>query len=438
MRHTLALPALAALVIGSATVASAADDLAAELAAIVDAPAGSARVKLVKALASRDGMTVAALSRAARSFGTFEKVLAGIDRAEVTVDAGDRPAALVIDYFVPEAYDPEKPTPLLLSLHASGADGTLGPRRWESVADQLGMIVISPHEPSTPDGALFTRRERLISLGALRWARRRFNVDENRIHVTGISRGGHLAWDLALRFPDRFAAMAPMIGGPRWNIAGGQNNLRYLENVAALPIRDLQGLKDHPGLIFNLNHAFEHLAKLGARDARFITFPELGHSFEFGAVDWTQFFGGAMREAVPERVVRLVARKDENRAFWVEAVKLDRSVQETFTIKVDARRLAGLDTDGQRRLRIEAADRRTGRVEATMSKPGVFVVRTKRVKKVRLLLSAEMFTEGEPVEVSYNGRKIRRNPKPDRAVLLTEFGERFDRTFIPVAAITVP
>ena len=66
------------------------------------------------------------------------------------------------------------------------------------------------------------------------------------VFVTGISRGGHLTWDLALRHPDLWAGCIPMIGGPRITMQNGQNNLRYLDNVVHLPIRDLQGSGDHP------------------------------------------------------------------------------------------------------------------------------------------------------------------------------------------------
>ena len=45
---------------------------------------------------------------------------------------------------------------------------------------------------------------------------------------------------------------------------------------------------------------------------------------------------------------------------------------------------------------------------------------------------------GDPVEVSWNGRTVRRRPRPSRLVLLTEFAERFDRTFLPIAEMRVP
>lgn len=38
-------------------------------------------------------------------------------------------------------------------------------------------------------------------------------VDEKRVYLTGLSMGGYGSWELAMRQPDRFAAVAPICGG---------------------------------------------------------------------------------------------------------------------------------------------------------------------------------------------------------------------------------
>jgi predicted peptidase len=40
-----------------------------------------------------------------------------------------------------------------------------------------------------------------------------YAVDEGRVYLTGISLGGFGAWNYALRFPERFAAVVPIAGG---------------------------------------------------------------------------------------------------------------------------------------------------------------------------------------------------------------------------------
>lgn len=355
---------------------------------------------------------------------------------ELLVEGKPEHTELVV--YVPFSLDATKPAPLLLAFHGTGGKGRDVEPMWRATADKLGMLVLAPSETGKNDGYAWSERERQAALAALRWMRRWYDVDENRVFATGISRGGHLAWDLALRFPDLFAAIAPMIGGPRFQLAAGQNNLRFVENVVHLPIRDLQGMKDDPGLIANLRMAFGELAKKKAADAKLVEFADLGHSFDLRAVDWNEFFGNARRNPLPERVVRMAVRSDESRAFWVEQVTPGKEVALDLAPKVAASKWKALDENGKRRLLEEEVEKRTARLEVRRTGVGAFSAAGERVAGFRLLLSAEMFDPAKPVQIVFNGKQIERRAVPDAKVLLHEFVERFDRSFLPVASIDVP
>src|SRR4030095_4480732 len=221
------------------------------------------------------------------------------------------------------------------------------------------------------------------TMSALGWARRKSNVDERRIFAAGISRGGHLVWDLALRYRDRFAAIAPMIGGPRLVIGAGQNNLRFLHNILDLPIRDLQGAKDDPRLVADVRYAFTRLKSLGAKDAQLAEFPELGHWFEFDAVNWRELLERAARDPIPKRVVRACTRLEEARAWWVEVLAVARNVSDEFTPQITQVQWNALGDDGKRRWMNEEAERRTARLDVTMDKPGRFVAKGTGVTSFR-------------------------------------------------------
>jgi dienelactone hydrolase len=261
-------------------------------------------------------------------------------------------------------------------------------------------------------------------------------VDENRIHLTGVSRGGHMTWDIGTRHPDLFATLSPMIGGPRLDTRGGQNNLRYLPNVAHLPIRDLQGEGDDPRLLFALRLGFERLKAAGAKDAQLLTFP-LGHDFRFEAVEWEPFLGGAKRDPRPPRVVRMCAEPREGRAYWVEVTGLKADIKEDFMPQSDPRQWQAMDDGAKRRFIADAADKKTARLEAEDKGAGGIVVKTEGVRSFRLLLAEEMFDAKEPVKVSWNGRMVTREVVPSRETVLLDFVERFDRTFLPVAEFEV-
>lgn len=408
-------------------------DLAARLAEAVDRPTPGERREAAAALAGED-VSVEAWLEAMRAFGNFAPAEPGthVETVPLWVGAEElEETALVVH--VPPGYDPKTPAPLLLALHGTGGSGRDMVRWWRDVADELGMLVLAPSEAGENEGYAYSDRERLSALSALRWARRRFDVDENRIHLTGISRGGHMAWDLALRFPDRFASLVPMIGAPRLFIAGGQNNLRYLERVARLPVRDLQGAQDDPLLLLNLHLAFERLARWEA-DAELIEFPELGHEFEFDAVDWAAFFAGAVRDPHPERVVVLAT--GPARSLWVEVRGVSDEVEEEFVPRVSSA-WSSYSQEKQQETLEKMVEARTARLEVERKAPGRFETRASGVESLSLLLLPEDLPDKGPVRVKFS-KSHRIEAHPDPRVLLEEFIERFDRTFLPVAEVRVP
>lgn len=412
-------------------------DLAAELERAVDQPTPLARRQAAVALAARCAGRVDDLVAAARSFGRFEALERGTTTVVVPLRVGAAVEETELVLHVPEAYDPAEPAPALLAFHGTGGRGREMAAMWRKASEEAGALVLAPSEAGPNEGYRFSERERLAALAALRWLRRRANVDEDAIFATGISRGGHLAWDLALRRPDLFAGIAPMIGCPRITIQDGQNNLRYIENVAGLAIRDLQGERDDPGLVGSVRHAFEKLAKLGATDAQLFLQPEHGHSFDATVVDWPDFLRRSRRPRSPPRVVRASARDGEGRAFWLEVLQHSPSVDEEFTPKASQLAWARMDEVEKRLYLIEEAERRTARIEAHRSAPGRFSARSSGVKRFRLLLESEAIGPDGTVEVSWNGDTLRRRPKPSASVLLEDFVERFDRAFVPVAEIDV-
>ncbi len=443
MRLLLAfLFALGCLSAPTAVEAEPEDGLSARLAKLVDGATAEARRTQADLLSKDTSITTEAWRGTMARFGVFRRTPGGIHHETEAMHTGAGIEAVVVSLYVPKAYDPKTPSPLLLALHGSGGDGRGLPASWQRVADAASLIVVAPTDQRGIGGWTKTAPERQAAWAALRWARRTFNIDERRIHCTGISRGGHLTWDLALRQPDRFASIAPMIGGPLVGLAGGRNNLRMIENLVAMPIRDLQGSRDDAILVKNLRLAFERLKHFKAEDARLIEFPELGHSFEIGAVKWETFFAKARRPAVPTRVIRRTVhitgeRRGEGRAAWVEVLATKKPAKEMFPLRVDPRQWNKMTDRAKRAFQAVEAEKHTARLEASMPEPGVFLVRTIGVKKFRLLLTPAMVGSGSSVTITVNGRKRTRKLKPSSRVLLREFAERFNRTFLPIYEVTL-
>ena len=444
-------------------------DLAAELARIVDLPSREQRAAAADELARRPELSTPrepalgldALLAACRSFAPRAPADEAIDRPghhahEVDLAAhGGSNARTTVFVRLPKDHGRSKRAPLMLSFPPGGSIGRGLAKVWGPVADELGMIVVAPNEAGDAVEYGWTDRERSDALAVLRWARRTFDVDEDRVYVSGVDRGGHLAWDLALRWPDRFAALAPFLGLPGLDPARGESatGARYLENVAHLPIRALQGLKDDEWRLVDLSLAFEKLGARGARDARIVEFPEYGHAFDFEAVDWKAWLGAARRDPAPARVVRAAARLDEARTAWAEIRSFGPGIGDA--LRPDANPPADAAPEGEagtndlaarRRDLASRLDARTARVEVERVAPNRFVAKGRRVGSLRLWLSKDLADLSADVEVSLESElsrdrraaaRVSQRPIEHVGTLLADFAERFDRSYLPVATIEV-
>ncbi len=118
--------------------------------------------------------------------------------------------------FVPDAYDPLRPTPLVIGLHGGGAGGADGKlvvgsgdqamNFYQGDCDKRGWICACPTALRAGWGA----RENDDLLDALLdELRALYNIDEHRIYLVGHSMGGGGTWAQGTRIPEVFAAIAP-------------------------------------------------------------------------------------------------------------------------------------------------------------------------------------------------------------------------------------
>jgi poly(3-hydroxybutyrate) depolymerase len=414
--------------------AAAPASLHAELARVVDLPDAGSRAKAAGELAAKNVATVEQWLAACASFGTFAPLEPGPTRHDVELRVLDQVERTEVFLYVPAGYDAAKPAPLLLWGHGAGGSGAREYLQWQAVANRVGLLVLAITAFDRQPGYHFAPRERAAALAALRWARRHANVDENAIFVGGWSQGGHQAWDLALRHPDRFAGALPVVGAPRLEV-GPANNLRYLENVATLPIRDLQGSQDDARALANLRLAFARLQKLGAKDATLTEFPDRGHDADLAAVDWATFFA-KRRVPLPKRVVRLVADPGETRAHWlaVTAWSPRAAPDAAPTVGVS---YASMDDAAKRAHVLDRYAEHTARLQVDDKGQGRFTADGKLVTAFALLLVPAQVGKAGAVEVRWQSKTVKATASASAAVLLGEFAERFDRTFLPVARVDV-
>ncbi len=182
--------------------------------------------------------------------------------------------------FLPKSYSAKGPgAPLILFLHGSGERGTdlekvkaWGPPAIADKDPDFPFIVISPQ---LADGEAW---HALALKGLLDQVLAKHNVDRRRVYLTGLSLGGYGAWDLASRYPDYFAAVAPICGG---GIA------RAVGSMRAIPTWVFHGKLDDAVPEEESARMVAALQAAGG-DVRYTVLPEGGH------VDaWVHAYGPA-------------------------------------------------------------------------------------------------------------------------------------------------
>lgn len=118
--------------------------------------------------------------------------------------------------YYPQDYEVEKDKqfPLLLFLHGGGESGgdleelkTNGPPKLLSEGKEFPFLVLAPQ--NRHKRKWWNTRAVMQLLDTIIETNR---VDIDRIYLTGLSRGGAAAWELAVQYPNKFAALAVVCG----------------------------------------------------------------------------------------------------------------------------------------------------------------------------------------------------------------------------------
>jgi predicted peptidase len=183
------------------------------------------------------------------------------------------------------------PVPVILFLHGAGERGTDNEAQLRHFPEKLAQpdwraayrcFVVAPQcEPEkqwveAPWGdkqakamALEPSEMMQVAMAALQKVRsdHAAEIDPSRIYLTGLSMGGYGAWELAMRHPEWFAALAPICGG------GDESNAARLRS---LPIWAFHGNQDTIVWPERTERMVAAVIKAGGR-AKVSLLPGVGH-----------------------------------------------------------------------------------------------------------------------------------------------------------------
>ena len=160
--------------------------------------------------------------------------------AQLTHQVMDRGPGQTLHYwqYLPEDYASatDQNFPLVMFLHGGGEVGDSldlvkkhGLPEVISQGKQFPFVMIAPQNP----------RDRLwnddLLLVLLNEVIAEHRIDEDRVYLTGMSRGGFATWRMAIQNPDKFAAIVPVSGGGLPD---------YVKRIKAVPVWAFHGARD--------------------------------------------------------------------------------------------------------------------------------------------------------------------------------------------------
>jgi predicted esterase len=316
---------------------------------------------------------------------------------------------------VPDNYRPDRRWPVEFNLHGGvnrprvEDGGTLWRQGYDALRDPERIVVL----PAAWNEAFWWFPNQAENLPAiLDTLKRTYNIDENRVTLTGVSDGGTGAFFFAFFHPTPWAAFLPYIGNPGVlrNPNAAVSYPLFYENLRGKPFYIVNGENDR---LYPAERAVRpHINAMeeAAVDFTWVVIPDGGHNTEWMPQQRPMidaFKRRAVRDPLPDVVQWTSNRTDRfNRNHW---------------LIITGREQAGAPA------RVEA--RRSGnRLELT----------TRNTSALTLLLSPQEIDFSSPVTVTVNGTTVYHAPVTQSAQTLLQWAARDrDRTMLFTAELTL-
>lgn len=314
--------------------------------------------------------------------------------------------------YVPTGYNPQVEYPLIVCLHGAGFDGNRYLERWSARLGESYIIIC----PSVEGGIWWTDEAVFQVTSLINEIKSIYNINTNRIYLTGMSNGGVGALRIGINYPDRFAGIIPMAG------AMPDEALPLLRNLKNTPIYIIHGSKDQVMPVEYSRKVSNRLAELGYdvvyREHDRIHPEAGGHFFPTEELpNLIKWLGGKKRDPYPKELIYLASGTGKRGYYWMRIDEIKRSEE-----KKEEKRDRILFT----------------RVEARIMDGNRIEIRCEKVKTYTLFLNDKIVDLSKTVTIVTNGKiSFEGLIKKDPALLLKEARSRQDREMLFTTAVTI-
>ncbi len=268
------------------------------------------------------------------------------------VDDTEQPYGL----YLPKNYDPTKKYPFVLMLHGAGSNHRLSLKRVFGKSNQPGendveasryfqpwedvdYIVASPFARGTMGYQGIPEKDVWDVVADVK---QRFNIDPNRMYLTGLSMGGGGTLWIGLTRPDVWAAIAPVCPAPP------PGTDQYVMNAFNYPVHFFQGDADPAVKVEGTREWVDKFRKADSQ-VEYVEYPGVGHnSWDNAYKDGFIFkwFDQFVRNPFPNEVRFASTQLKYNDAYWVKDLDFAPGEKATIMAKFTGKNAADIKTSG--------------------------------------------------------------------------------------------
>ncbi|MDX1964178.1 MAG: peptidase [Pirellulales bacterium] len=365
------------------------------------------RAELLQLIQQEEANSVELLTRIIRHMTPVWPLPPAAELKEVqTLEVPGQPNQPNYSYQVllPPEYDPYRSYPAIVCLHAQGMTpaqeltwwaGEATPRGRFGQATRHGYIVIAPAYTDGAYSASPEEHERVTK--TLRDACRRFNIDSDRIFLSGHSQGANAAWDIGLSHPDLWAGVIPING-----MAIKESVAFYQQNASILPLYFVHGELDCGVIKVNAPHWDKYFSR--AFDITVVQYLGRGHENFSDEIlrlfDWMNRKNRARDLRLFPAKYKITTRRPTDNYFWSLEVR-------DFGVQNMAR---GVEIEQE-------------------IKGNSVIIRGPAQAKVSIWLSPEMVSFNSEIKIIYNGQSLVRGKSipASEEILLEDVRTRGER-----------
>lgn len=197
--------------------------------------------------------------------------------------------------FVPTTYRPETRYPVIIFLHGVGEGGSDAQKNLTVglapfVADRMGEFPFICIFPQSESGGWDENSDAATDvIACLDDVSKTYNVDADRVILTGLSTGGYGTYAIGAKYKDRFAALVPM--------ASNANATKWASDLVNMPIRAYcNGGDMFGGFGGNDRGMVERIKTLGGKNQEYTQTNDAGHNCWEGVYGSGELFSWMLQQ----------------------------------------------------------------------------------------------------------------------------------------------